>query len=258
MKEKVNTLNYFKVFGFLFYFIVLFAERIQSVIRSYLHISSAVNNIPLNGYMLIITMLAIVGAIVCLNKQIIYMFKCAFSLNKSNYEKINYKTLAIASGIILVGGMVHTYETILWLQFISYAGLIASMLMVTLENNHNKEIRLVLWLSFIMLVCFAMAIPVVYYVSNKTPVINTFLNVYQPIASMLLVISFTMLLVKFYEKNGITSFSICVLVLTLAFDLPIFFLRLPEDMNIFLIAFPVLTVITIIWGLIASKKLNIK
>jgi len=270
MKEKVNVLNYFKSFGFLFYFIVLFGERIQSIIRACLNVGTSLNNNAIEIYMFALTIAGIVIAFAYINKQFIYMIKCAFSLDKENYDMLDYKKLAIGSGIILFGGMVHTYETILVVQFVAYAGLIASMLMVTLENNKDKAIRWSLWLSFAMLVSFAMAVPVVYnkaqyltlvkdatYTIYPESVVN-FLNVYQPIASALLVIAFTMLLVKFYENKGIAPFSICVLALTLIFDLPIYILeQMHKNGNFFLIVFPILTVVTIVWGLIVSRKKSI-
>jgi len=253
-KRNVNWIEYFKSFGFLFYFVVLIGERLASFILSVMDKSVFNNNItPFNAYVHCLLIVSVILTIVILNKQIVYMIKAAFN-NKVSFNKLDYQKIVIASGVLLFSGMVHTNNTFLIVQFVSYAGMIASMLMVALDENKKKENRWNIWLAFSYLVCFAMAIPVAYSVSSKNN-LQKFLEFYQCFGSFILVTIFTILNIKYYTNKSEIKINVVPLLVLIAIDAPILILLLEEKgLNFFLLAFPVLTIIAYVWFVVINIK----
>ena len=156
MKKSKKILNYLINLSFHLYFLILIVERLISVILSF------VNGI--NIFSGLFSTYTYMFVFVSIGAWLIYLLlKCRESIKAIFVpnENLPYKDLCIASGIILLSGMVHTEYTISIVQFISYGILILGILLkVILNNTANKAMK---WLSFAYLVAFSMAIPVMYH-----------------------------------------------------------------------------------------------
>ena len=70
--------------------------------------------------------------------------------------------ITMASGVILLSGMVHTEYTVAPVQFISYGALIVAMILKTVLWQKKNGIASLRWLTLSYIVAFSMAIPVCY------------------------------------------------------------------------------------------------
>lgn len=249
--NKQMKFNYIKNIGLLIYFLVLGIERSLAVIFGF--INHNFTNGAFNTYTHVITLLSLVAAFIILNKQFIYMIKAIITRKENDLNKLNYKIITIAAGVILIGGMVHTSWTQLIVQFVSYAGMIVSMLMIVIENFNIKENRLKLINNYIYIVSFAMAIPVAYAINKNNAY---FLEPFQCVASITLVGIYTYFMYIFYNNKGETKFMIPTLFILLAFDLPIFILRFSETINVFLVIFPIICLINVIIDLLNKRLIH--
>ena len=140
------------------YFLILFGERIQSLIRSF-----ADKNISMwgNGFSRYVNGVCILSLVV----SVILLFTINRDFLKallSDATPVNTKMICITIGVILVSGMVHTEYTIPGIQFASYGLLIAALVIKTAENNSTADDSILLWLSLVYLISFSMSIPVMY------------------------------------------------------------------------------------------------
>ena len=103
----------------LLYFLILFAERAQSVIRSLSGGFSFLYRNGFAGYVNTLTILSLAATIVLLAG-----FNRDFWKSLSGSCTPNYLMISITAGVLLLSGMVHTEYTIAYIQFISYLSLI--------------------------------------------------------------------------------------------------------------------------------------
>ena len=141
------------------YFIILFAERVQSIVRS-------------------------------IRDKDVKLFGSGFD----SYVYLSvFLSLAITVGVILVSGMVHTEYTIPGIQFASYGMLIAALVIKTACVNAQAEDRVLLWMSLIYLILFSMAIPVMYHSEIEKAIL---FHVIEAVVSLALVAAFAVLMYK--------------------------------------------------------------
>lgn len=145
------------------YFIILFAERVQSIVRSIRDKDVKLFGSGFNSYVYLAVFLSLAAFLVLLAVGNASFLKSLFTMNMNVYRSIDYRMLSITAGVILVSGMVHTEYTIPGIQFASYGMLIAALVIKTACVNAQAEDHVLLWMSLIYLILFSMAIPVMYH-----------------------------------------------------------------------------------------------
>lgn len=242
-----KTLTYLINLSFFLYFIILLVERIISVVLS------IVNNVNLysdgfNGYVYTLIFISIIGWLIY---TLLFCRDNIKSLFKFN-ENITFHKICIASGILLLSGMVHSEYTIPVIQFISYGILIIGILLEVIMNNKNTNNKLLSWLSFVYLVCLSMAIPVMYHSLIE---LHVLFHILEAISSFVLVIVFTyLLLLIFNDKNDL--FLIVSILLVVLLDTPLIVLRWNEEINFFVLIFEVLSIVVFVIGFIYKNVIN--
>lgn len=252
--KKENKYLYLINVLFYIYFAILLCERAISVT---LTLTNGINPYGslFNGFVYTTIFVSIIGFI-------IYLFtKCRTSLtgfkNKDELvEKINFRNLIIASGILLLSGMVHSEYTIPVIQFVSYGFLILAIVFRTVMLFDKSNDKPLLILTVIYLVCFSMAIPVV-YPSNINAHVG--FHIVEFIASYLLVGSFTWMFVCLFENKINKVLLPLFIVLAFALDASLIALRWNEEINVFLFIFIVLSTILYLVVLVylrCKKRIN--
>lgn len=242
---------------FVLYFIILFGERLAAVIcgfalPEYAFIGS---DDFVQWYAHILTTVSLCASVVFLvqaRKYVISIFA-----GSPDGDAQSRSVLSVAAGLLLLGGMVHTNFTLLWLQFIAYGALLLSMLMRTLHCYFTADgtfRRGRLWISFLYILCFSMAIPVVYSTAIDAAAVFVPLEI---ATSLLLVAAFTVLLIRFYKSGGQAVFGLPLIIFTVAADTAIVILRWAEFANMFLAIFAGLTLVMWIIGRAAYGNIQL-
>ncbi len=245
--KKENVIKRIMYSFFFIYFVILLIERLISIILSF----SNNINIFSNGFYIFAYLTTFISLIVFII-YLVFRFKLFIKLFNTKIEINNndFNSLIIASGIILVSGMIHTEYTNLLLQFTSYAFLIVAIILKSVLINTNN--KLLLWVSTIYLLCYSMAIPVCYYTTIQYDVL---FYIIQGITMLGMVLLFTLLTLKLFN-NKINLFNILPIIYGLILDIIVIALRFTDTINYFLIIFLSLSVILYIIGFIVSKKNN--
>lgn len=225
-----------KLIFLLLYFLILTVERVISLVTSFTngHIFNA-----LDWYMTVLTVLSIVVAYVFI------IAKCRFN------DADVFGKLAIAAGILLLGGMVHTEGTIPPIQFASYGMILVSMAIHTARCVKQHGGGLIRWLSFGYIVAYSMSIPVVYQTGIELSWLFVPLEI---VVSAGMVALFTVMLRWFYNGDGEYSFPALPFILALVGDAGVLVLRWNEEINFFVLIFIVVTAALFIAGKLASRS----
>ena len=212
---------------FLLYFLILYGERIQSLIRAVAQ--SGFFPTPFDGLVNLTSLLSLsAGAVMLL------ILNRRFWLSLCTSSVPDYSALTVTSGVILVSGMVHTEFTIAPIQFASYGALFLGMILRTAELTGRAERRGMLWYSLIYLVMFSMAIPVVYHsYLGYAPLFHCVeMNV-----MLLLVLFFTLMLRRLFLGQG-ENLLLWIPFLVMVFgDAAVLAMRWVEEINLFVLIF---------------------
>ncbi|MCR4561991.1 MAG: hypothetical protein K5694_02135 [Bacilli bacterium] len=242
MNKKSKALSYLINLFFFVYFLLLLVERVLSVIFSYSDKKVSLYGSAFHGYVYTVVFLSI-GAF------FVYLFlrcrKNIKALVKVNTE-LDYRDICIASGILLLSGMVHTEYTISGLQFASYGVLILGIILRVIEMQKVYKRRALSYMSLIYLVAFSMAIPVMYPSQID---LHVFFHVLEAIASIGLVATFTYLMVLLFSGKD-DLFLYWPIALVLALDIPLIILRWNEEINFFVLIFLILSFVLFLVGFI--------
>lgn len=250
--EKKKVASTLKLLFLALYFLILTVERIISLAVC---LSGDVSSLDaLDYYMIALTVLAIFGAYIF---AVVKFTDLARRHNDPEDEEKEPKgslfgNLAIAAGILLLGGMVHTDGSIPVMQFISYGMILISMAIYTIENvklskNADKK-----WLSFAYTVAYSMSIPVVYHTNIELAFLFIPIEI---VVSAGMVILFTIMLKHFYDGNGESEFSLLPFLTALFGDFLVLALRWHEEVNVFVLIF--ICVTAVLWfagSLLCIKK----
>lgn len=229
---------------FFLYFSILLVERLLSVILS------IANGVPLygtgfHGYVYTLVFVSIIGWLVYL---IAFCRPNMKALAKPN-EALTFDKLILASGILLLSGMVHTEYTMSALQFVSYGILIVGILLKVIMNHRQSRNKPLLWLSFVYLVSFSMAIPVMYETHLE---IHTLFHIFEAGASIALVAVFTYLTVLLFDGKD-DLFPVWPILCLVVLDTPLIIMRWNEEINSFVLIFEILSAVLFLAGLIYKK-----
>lgn len=244
MEKKTKTISYFINLCFFLYFVILLTERVLSIVLSF---TNGVNifSDAFNGYVYLLTFISLISFLVFTSIKCSNELIAIFKPNKD----ISFNNLCIASGIILLSGMVHTEYTIPVIQFISYGILILGIFLKVLLNSYEEHNKPLLWLSFVYLVCFSMAIPVMYRSMIDQHIL---FHIIEAISSVGLVVVFTFLLLQIFKGNN-NLFYIFPIIIAVVLDTSLIILRWNEEINWFVLIFISLSLIMFIIGYIISK-----
>lgn len=234
---KRSKLDVAKFVFLALYFVILTAERVISLVVCFTGDLSKLDS--LDYYMIALTIFGIFGA------YIYGAVKFLSDIKHSDDEKKRgsvFGDLAVAAGILLLGGMVHTEGSIPPVQFASYGMILISMALHTVQNVKNTGGAAESWLSFAYTVAYSMAIPVVYHTNIALDYL--FIPI-ECVVSAGMVAMFTIMLTKFYNGNGESNFSLLPFLIALFGDFTVIFLRWEEEINYFVLIF--LCVMTALW-----------
>lgn len=233
-KTRQGSYNKWKFIFLMLYFVILTAERVISLVKCFTGNLRGFDT--LDFYMLMLTIFAIFGS------YVFGVIRCMDVVKRRDPNGNIFSELSIAAGILLLGGMVHTEGSIPVMQFISYGMILISMAIHTAQNVKKSKNTDHKWLSFAYIVAYSMAIPVVYHTNIDIAFI------YIPIECVVsagMVAMFTIMLTRFYNGNGESSFSLLPFLIALFGDAAVLFLRWDEEINVFVFIF--ICVATVLW-----------
>lgn len=236
--SHVSILRYFINLSFVLYFVILLAERLQSIVRCFM--DKNLKSDALDIYMYVLVILSLTGAFVFLLVKQRAMFTGLFTRSTEVYDKIDLGLLSIAAGIILFSGMVHTEYTIPGIQFASYGALVLAMILQTAGRTGQGQNTPALWITLSYIVAFSMAIPVVYRSEIN---LHTLFHILEIVVSAVMIVSFTIMMRRLFTGNGVGLFSICVIATAAIGDAVLIAMRWKEKVNSFVLIFIVLSVI---------------
>ena len=242
MGKMKRVITYIINLTFFLYFLLMLAERVVSDSLSF---SNGINIFSdgFNGYVYILVFVSIAAWLVYLIVRCRPEIKALFVTNEDTLSSIPFNDLCIASGVLLLSGMVHTEYTISILQFVSYGILIIGILHRVILMPNKGALK---WLAFVYLVCFSMAIPVMYRTLLDSHVL---FHILEGFASFVLVAVFTyFLLLIFNDKDDL--FDIWYIIGAVVLDGVIIWLRWVEEINWFVLIFVSLSVMMYIVGFI--------
>lgn len=231
------------------YFIVLFAERVQSIVRSIRDKDVKLFGSGFNSYVYLAVFLSLAAFLVLLAAGNAWFLKSLFTTDLNTYNGIDYRMLSITAGVILVSGMVHTEYTIPGIQFASYGMLIAALVIKTACMNAQAEDQVLLWMSLIYLILFSMAIPVVYHSEIEKALL---FHVIEAVVSLALVAAFAVLMYKVMMGNAVNLFYVIPIAIAVIGDTIILAMRWKEKINGFVLIFLIAASVVWIAGKIAA------
>lgn len=236
---------------FLFYFVILFAERVQSLIRSCMDPAVRLLGSPFDGYVNLLTIGSLAAALILLVAG-----NCGFWKSLVDpTAKVNYTMLCVTAGVILLSGMVHTEYTVAPIQFVSYGCLILAMVLKTVTVQSSVTHPALLWFSLVYLTALSMAIPVMY--RSEIPHAALF-HTLEAVAAIVLVAAFTCLMRQVFLGQGENLFLWLPILLTAVLDTLVVALRWREKVNTFVLIFLIASVLLFAVGktvtLILARK----
>lgn len=215
---------------FLLYFVILFAERAQSLIRICLASETRLLGTAFDAFVNITTILSLGASVVllaCLNGG---FWKSLFHSG----AQVNESVLCITAGVILIAGMMHTEYTVAPIQFAAYGMLILAMVLKTVSVQSTVAHPALLWLSLVYLTALSMAIPVMY---RSQITYAALFHVIEAVAALVLVAAFTFLLRRVFLGQGENLFLWLPILLAAVLDGVLLALRWQEKVNTFVLIF---------------------
>ena len=227
------------------YFIILFAERVQSIVRSIRDKDVKLFGSGFDSYVYLAVFLSLAAFLVLLAVGNAAFLQSLFTMDMN----IDYRMLSITAGVILVSGMVHTEYTIPGIQFASYGMLIAALVIKTACANAQAKDSVLLWMSLIYLILFSMAIPVMYHSEIEKA---TLFHVIEAVVSLALVAAFAVLMYKVLIGNAVDLFYVIPVAIAVIGDTIIVAMRWKEKVNGFVLIFLIAASVMWIAGRIAA------
>lgn len=228
---------------YLGYFLILFAERIQSLFRTGgEHLFSSGFGIYVN----VLTMLSLLASVVLLAARNGRFWRSLFDRTVTP----DYSMLSVTAGVLLVSGMVHTEYTVAPVQFIAYGMIIVAMVLRTVQTTKGVRAVFPWWYSLIFLTVFSMAIPVVYPSGMDNAV---WFYIIEAAVSLALVVCFTLLLRQMMTGNGADLLWWIPMLIVAVGDTVILAMQWKESVNTFVLIFAALSVFLFVAGKIIFR-----
>lgn len=239
MKEA-KKMNIFINWSFFLYFLILFIERLESVIRIFIEGQEFAFLTFFRGFNLILVLASLIGALLLL-----IFINRDFFIGLFTNRVVDYKKLMLSVGVLLISGMIHTEFTILAIQFVSYGFLILALILQSVIAQKEAKHPSLLWISLIYLVSFSMAIPVVYE-SNLEG--NALFHSLEIVIALFMILSFVYMADQLFLGKGEHLIYIYPFLMTLLGDIFLIVFRWNEYINVFLIIALIATIIFFIIG----------
>ena len=236
---KRTTADKLKRVFILAYFLILSVERIISLVTVFM--GDIAKYDALDWYMTALSLFAVFGAYVYIATKWRVPADDAEELPLTFGENELAK-LAVAAGILLFGGMVHTNGSIPAMQFISYGMLLAAMAVHTFQCAKKDGGTLIKWLSFAYVTAYSMSIPVVYHTNIHLKYL--FIPI-ECVVSAGMVVLFTIMLKRLFTKKAENNFSLIPFLVALIGDFAVIILRWNEEINWFVLIFISMT--SVLW-----------
>ena len=224
--SALDTLIAWFVFAYL---LILFAERVQSVVRSAADKKTGFFASGFHGYVNIITVLSLLGTVLLLILKNSGLFAALAGRGQADLS-----WLAVTCGVLLIGGMVHTEYTAAPVQFIAYGMLIAAMILRTVQAAQGAEMPFRYWYSLVFVTAVSMAIPVMYRSKIKHA---TLFHVIEAATALALVFCFTMMLRALFLGKGEDLLWWVPMLTAFVCDSAILLMRRKEEINTFVLIF---------------------
>ena len=249
--KKENKIRVAMLWLFFGYFAILLCERILSVSLSIAH-GVPLYGTPFHGFVYTMTFVSFASFFFYLGLRCRDAFKGLVRYDDATYETIDFRRLSFAAGLLLLSGMVHTEYTIPGIQFASYGLYIVALLLQVVLLWTKVSHKPLLLLSFLYLVAFSMAIPVVYPSAlSYAPVFEAL----EGVSAVLLVMVFTRMVIALYEgKEDLFDWPFIVLAVVL--DAALIALRFQEEINWFVLIFASLSALLFLAGAILKASLR--
>ncbi|MCR4941037.1 MAG: hypothetical protein K5930_13180 [Treponemataceae bacterium] len=233
---------------FLLYFLVLMAERAQSIIR----VITSGQGLFISGFSGYVNTLTIISLIATIILLIGFNGGFWHSLFSSNVQ-VNVNLLCITAGVLLLSGMVHTEFTIPGIQFAAYGSLILGLILQTVLSAHSGGSLFKLWYSLAFLVVFSMAIPVMYQSAIKQAAL---FHVIEAFTAAALVAIFTFMMMRVMNGQAENLLLWIPFLVMLMPDAVIIAMRWKESVNTFVLIFASLSTALFIIGKIIFALLR--
>lgn len=248
-REKI--LSFLTAPFFALYFIILAAERVVSLVRSFLDPALSPFSDAFGAYIYALSILSLAGT-----AGLLIALAAVALANRKKQGAHPVGTLAsAAAGTLLFSGMVHTEYTVAPVQFAAYGALVIAMAAKTARTCRNASCgRTLRWLTLAYIVAFSMAIPVVYR-AEEIPHVTAF-HVVECVTSFVLVLAFTWLLYLLFSGRDFKKMLTPVIpAVSLCGNIPALLLRWQEKPNWFVLIFLVLsTLLYLICLPLAAKE----
>ena len=232
----------------LLYFIILFAERAQSIVRIIADDSVKFFATGYDGYVNILTIVSMLLTILLLTTR----YNRSFFKSLTDPETVPVDlVLSFTAGTLLLGGMVHTEFTIAPMQFGAYGALIVAMILRTVELCGEREEKARLWYGLLFLITFSMAIPVMYHSYGSTA---TVYHIFAAITAIVLVIEFTMLMSVIFTGEDADLLQYKTFILMVVLDTLVFALRWNEEVNTFALIFAIAAAVLFVIGKLIFRE----
>lgn len=232
---KRTTADKLKRVFILAYFLILSVERIISLVTVFMGDISKYD--ALDWYMTALTLFAVFGAYVYIATK----WRVSAHDSAEDTEELpltfgenELAKLAIAAGILLFGGMVHTNGSIPAMQFAAYGMLLAAMAIHTFQCAKKDGGALLKWLSFAYVTAYSMSIPVVYHTNIQLKYL--FIPI-ECVVSAGMVVLFTIMLKRLFTRKAENNFSLIPFLVAVFGDFAVIILRWSEEINWFVLIF---------------------
>lgn len=229
------------------YFIILFAERVQSMARQ---VGDDGEGLLITGYDSYVNVLTCV----CLMFTLIFLAVLNRDFLRSLFDSSvvpDYGRLSITAGVLLAAGMVHTKFTIAPLQFAAYGMIIFAMVLRTVETAPEAKNKAKLWYSLIYLTMFSMSIPVMYQSFIEHAAL---FHILAAAAALILVACFTYMMRLVFIGEAEDLLFILPAALMAVLDAAVIGMRWNEEVNSFALIFAIVSAVMFIAGKLIFRK----
>ena len=163
MERKHNSLMFI---SFLAYYIILFAERVTSLVMSITDKDESGNVIGIKQMFFGTSFNKVVYAMTILALLVSLILFLRIVGRAMSYGISGSSTVLILNaGVLLVAGMQETAHTFVVFQFVAYIFLFIGCLTKFIDIMHKKDAKASTIASFVYFVAFGMAIPVIHHVT---------------------------------------------------------------------------------------------
>ena len=224
----MHTLKLIISWTFFLYFVILFAERAQSLVRMALS-GQGLFSSGFDCYVNVLAIISLAATVVLLAG-----FNGGFWRSLVSGETaVNTDMLCITAGVLLLSGMVHT-------EFAAYGVLIVGLVLRTVMAAQGGAPLFKLWYSLVFLIVFSMAIPVMYRSSIEHAVLFYIL---EAVIAFVLVIFFTYMMMRVMRGDAVNLLLWVPFLAMLIPDAVLIVMRLKEEVNWFVLIFAALSTV---------------